>query len=701
MAYRSATVALGRPDPHTGQLSGHPLAAVIGELRHLRGDILVELDHSDGRAFVEGLVDTEPNRLGARFRDALYAQTGGHALFTVELLRDLQERGEVFKDEAGRWMARDSLDWGALPARVEAAIGERIGRLPAHCRSILSCASVQGDSFSGETVAGLLDTPSRDVIDCLSGPLSRQHQLVRPEGLHRSGAGQDAMYRFRHHLYQKYLYEQLDPVERARWHEAVAAGLSRQSAGDAEERERLGLQLAWHCESAGLPLQAARALYDAGHHAMSMSAFREALARFDHAIDLLAAVPQSEERTQVAQLLEVARLGPQRCLSGIASVEQADAIERATGARAGRAHGRSGLLLLATGMERRMANGEFEESLVEAARLRSEATEAGEEDLVGLAICHCGINQHYLGRLQASEQHFAVEWTWLTPARRTQLVSTLGIDVEALGLAISALNLWLLGYPEQALARSRQAMTSARTAGALLGQACSTGFGATLLYLVRGDDRAMIELIEQCYRLSMEHGLGLWQVFADVCLGRVMFLRGDEAAGIRRMWGDCYRGGNMAIGTDFFMVLLAESCLQAARRAASAAERIRLAETGLRGLDNMLGPSPVRCGQVYKAEMRRLQGELFLARDGLAAAGEALACFRRALELGQEQAALAWQLRAAMSLVRLHDRLDSDHEPELADARRTLAAIYAQYTEGHHLPDLRESAAILDVAPRP
>ncbi len=92
-AYRSNIVALGRRNPQSGQIDRHPMAAVVNELQRLNGEILVELERADGRAFVEAYVDTEPNRLGARFRDALYAQTGGHALFTVEVLRNLQARG--------------------------------------------------------------------------------------------------------------------------------------------------------------------------------------------------------------------------------------------------------------------------------------------------------------------------------------------------------------------------------------------------------------------------------------------------------------------------------------------------------------------------------------------------------------------------------------------------------------------------------
>jgi predicted ATPase len=264
-AYRPEGIGRGRRDPATGETSRHPLASAIDELRRLRGEIVLDLDRADGRAFIEAYVDTEPNRLGAGFRDALYAQTGGHALFTVELLRDLQERGELLKDEAGRWVARESLNWGALPVRIGAAIAERIERLPEDERRILSCASVQGDDFSGEVVAELTGEPVGEVLAALSGSLSRQHALVRAEsvvrsaGLERPAAEPRAsaeprarsLYRFSHHLFQKYLYDGLDPLERARWHAAVAASLDRQAGDDPAERERISAQLAWHYEAGG------------------------------------------------------------------------------------------------------------------------------------------------------------------------------------------------------------------------------------------------------------------------------------------------------------------------------------------------------------------------------------------------------------------------------------------------------------------
>ena len=49
-------------------------------------------------SFVDALLDTEPNSLDEGFRQALIQHTDGHALFTAELLRAMQERGDLVRD---------------------------------------------------------------------------------------------------------------------------------------------------------------------------------------------------------------------------------------------------------------------------------------------------------------------------------------------------------------------------------------------------------------------------------------------------------------------------------------------------------------------------------------------------------------------------------------------------------------------------
>ena len=80
----------------------HPLERVINEFQRDFGEITLDLSRAEGRLFVDALLDSEPNRIGESFRATLYQQTGGHPLFTIELLRDVQERGALTRDDAGR-----------------------------------------------------------------------------------------------------------------------------------------------------------------------------------------------------------------------------------------------------------------------------------------------------------------------------------------------------------------------------------------------------------------------------------------------------------------------------------------------------------------------------------------------------------------------------------------------------------------------
>jgi adenylate cyclase len=171
--------------------AAHPLEGVVSEFKRDFGDIGVDLDQAtgvEGQRFVEALLDAEPNRLGEEFREALFRHTEGHALFTVELLRDMQERGDLRRDPEGQWVAgppprlagapvpactcdagtgasqvqagtgasqvqagQDGLDWKTLSVRVEGVIERRIARLPAELRQVLRVASVEGKEFTAES----------------------------------------------------------------------------------------------------------------------------------------------------------------------------------------------------------------------------------------------------------------------------------------------------------------------------------------------------------------------------------------------------------------------------------------------------------------------------------------------------------------------------------------------------------------------
>jgi adenylate cyclase len=280
-AYRPEELAPG-PDGER-----HPLDKLLAEFKRLFGDVwldLADIDELEGRRFVDALLETEPNRLGEGFRQALAGQAGGHPLFTVELLRAMQERGNLVRDAEGHWIEGHVLDWELLPARVEGVIAERIEQLEGELREILRVASVEGEDFTAEVVGQVRSMETRELVRRLSGELQKEHRLVRAQGLRHLEARRLALYRFQHHLFQKYLYNSLDEAERAYLHEDVGTVLE---ALYGEQTDEVAVQLARHFLEAGATDKAAHYLGRAGEQAAERYANEEALAHLSQALEMM------------------------------------------------------------------------------------------------------------------------------------------------------------------------------------------------------------------------------------------------------------------------------------------------------------------------------------------------------------------------------------------------------------------------------
>jgi len=376
-------------------------------------------------------------------------------------------------------------------------------------------------------------------------------------------------------------------------------------------------------------------------------------------------------------------------------------LERATGAGAGDALGRPRLQLLLSEGQRLAARGQLEGSLAMAQQMLDLATQWGDEAFTGVSHWRFGHTYNIMGKFQDAEKHFSWLLGWLTPEWRAELIAAIGTGLLPQVLSSSALNLWLLGFPEQALKRSNQAVAGELERRDLYGQAFASGIGCTVLYLLRSDPAALQERNALCSRLCQQQGFAMWRPYADVFLGRLAVIQGQDSAGVARMQSAIagWQAMGMAIGMDSLVMVLADGCLAAARRRPAIGDPVRssLLATGLAAIDPLLGLD-APCGQSYQPELYRLEGELLLERDGLAAAGEALRCFQHALQLGREMEALGWELRAAMSLVHLRVRQGEAYAAELAEARQFLSDLYARFTEGFSFPDLQEAATMISEA---
>lgn len=281
--YRPAEIRLGRDGGR------HPLEGIVNEVRRYWPDAEIDLEKAQGGetglAFVEALVDTEPNRLDADFRMFLFRRTDGHPLFTVEILRMLKQRGTLVKDSDDRWVLVQPITLEELPDSVEAVIEERIQRLERQLRDILTCGSVEGERFTAEIIARVRQVEEMKLADQLNDELEKRHFLVVSTSEVRAAQKRLHTYRFIHAIFQQYVYENLSEMQRQQLHRAVGETLEALYADNAA---MVAAQLARHFNVAGEDERAIKYLMLAGDQAATAYANADALRQYLRARQVIA-----------------------------------------------------------------------------------------------------------------------------------------------------------------------------------------------------------------------------------------------------------------------------------------------------------------------------------------------------------------------------------------------------------------------------
>ena len=264
----------------------HRLAAVLSEFKRLFGDVWLSLNWSaeeEGQQFVNSVLDSEPNNLDQAFREALFHRTGGHPLFTLELLRAMRDRGQLVLDADGRWQEGTQLDWQMIPARVEAVIAASIQQLDPELHELLAIASVEGELFTAQVAAHVQKLPEATLLRRLAQDLGQKHGLVREQELYQLGSQSITRYRFRHALFQEYLYRQLTAGEKRLLHGAVALAIESLFAPDLDS---WSVQLAGHFDRGGSSDRALTYYTRAAQNAAKVYAYDETIAHYRRALTL-------------------------------------------------------------------------------------------------------------------------------------------------------------------------------------------------------------------------------------------------------------------------------------------------------------------------------------------------------------------------------------------------------------------------------
>jgi predicted ATPase len=291
-----------------------------------------------------------------------------------------------------------------------------------------------------------------------------------------------------------------------------------------------------------------------------------------------------------------------------------------------------------------------------------------------------------LGDFAQARAHLEHMIAFYDPQQHRSLAFIYGHDHGVTSRAWEAWALWFLGYPEQALKRSREALALAQGLDHPFTLAFALSVAGVGFHEFRREVQAAQELNERLIRLSAEEGLVFYQAIGTIQRGWLQTEAGQVEEGIALMiegmavW--------QARGTMAYRVY----CLSLLAEAYGKAGKI---EEGLSVLSEALDAVEKTGERFWQAELYRLKGELLLMQgdetEAEASFHQAESCFQHAIEVARRQQAKSWELRVAMSLSRLRQKQGKREE-----ARQMLAEIYSWFTEGFDTPDLKEAKALLE-----
>jgi class 3 adenylate cyclase/predicted ATPase len=606
--------------------------------------------------------------LPAEILDQILERTDGVPLFLEELTRTMLESG-LMTDAGDHYELTGPLPPLAIPANLHDSLMARLDRL-ATVKELAQIGAVIGREFSHELIAAVADRPQEQLESGLD-------QLVASELVFRRGAPPDATYSFKHALVKDVAYQSLLKSRRQQLHARVAQVFEDRFPAVVDTQPEL---LAYHLTEAGLDERAADAWARAGRAALGRSAMREAANSLSRAVSLLRGLPSSPDRQRLElELLGglgvalTNTLGPGSS-EAQAAHERADQLSRELGDREGRFRARWNLWRVYN------VRAEFDSAIAVGDALLAEAQADGDADHEVQAHHALWSSRIYRGDLEAGCRHVDRALALYEVGRHgTQALTFGGHDARECALNNIGTALFLLGYPERALARNDEGIAHALALGQPHVVAHAHNWGSILLQLA-GEleelDRRTILLA----RLADEHGLAIYYPEARILAAwrTVREEQDHRAAEEMRNFLDRRAAMGTVFVQTYFLMLLADAWLRLGRPDEAAA-----------AIKEGLARAEATGEHFCTAELHRLRARACLALDARDAR-VAESALDAALAAARHQSSRIFELRAACDLARLWaDR------GERRNAHNLLAPVYGWFTEGFGTADLKDAKALL------
>jgi DNA-binding winged helix-turn-helix (wHTH) protein/tetratricopeptide (TPR) repeat protein len=662
--------------PVEAAVTSHPVAPLkrtLSEQQACEELELGPLDETAVRAYLRQRLAAEPDPVLAT---VVYEHSEGNPLFMVTLVDHLLSEGWLEHTGTGRQPASSLEAFAeAAPESLAALVGAQLDRVDTEELAMLRAASVVGNSFVAQAVAAALGEEVV-TVEKVCGRLAAWGRFLEPAGPGRwpdGSAGE--RYHFHHAVFRHVLYQGVAAGQRQLFHRAIA---ERLELAYASEPGAIAAELALHFERGGDPERAVPYLVQAAAGVRQRSGDREAVAYFERALDLLATLPDSEERDRRELELRMHLWVEVNASAIVSAVEQDASLERALElcdrvgdfrSRAYISSYRTRSLIIEAELD---AAASLDEQRVE------HASSAGDPVLLAAAHSEIGDIAFYRGELDRAEREQALCLRALDGFDPREAWKPLGHDPGVLAHGYLGWISWLQGRPDAARRHAAACRARAGAGGYPLNQAFALA-QALLVEQLRRDADAAGELARSYAALAEEYGFVLPYPTVCAVMEWTRAQSGEVDAAIASL------GEGVAVSHQ----LRTRQALSHLLATLAEAELARgCAKEGLLAIDEALAFIEQRGERYLEAEVQRLRGELLrLAGDD----GPAKACFQTAVEVARGQGALSLELRAATSLARLCNDTGRGRE-----ARPLLADVYGRFREGFDTLDLRDARVLLD-----
>ena len=621
-------------------------------------------------AMIDGVVGNK--ELPADVMAEIVERTDGIPLFVEEMTKAVLEAES--EGDARRTAAMVPSPALAVPASLHASLMARLDRLgPA--KEIAQIGAAIGREFSHALLAAVARKPEAELGSALD-------RLIAAGLLFRQGVPPHATYLFKHALVQDAAYGTLLREPRRALHTRIAETLESQFADIAENQPEL---LARHCTEAGLIEKAIDLWGKAGQRSVERSAWVEAEAQLTRAIAQIAVLPTTPALRREEINLQVWLITSLTHVKGPAAPETKAAVEQAhlliQQAEALGEPLENSLLLFSVlsgfwGANLVAFNGDAVRAL--AAQYLALAEKQGARLISGHHLM--GMSLLFTGDLAEGRAHFDQALALYDPMEHRPLAARFRGDLRVAGLSFRSWALWMLGYPEAALADADHALKDAREIGEAVTLMHALGPCEWPRIHCGNYATANVEA-DELIALADEKGALYWKACGMLWRGCLFTLTGKASDAVHMI-----TSGIIALrstGATWWLPWHLSNL-------AWAYAKLGQFDDAWRCIGEAMTAVETTKEKWCEAEINRTAGEIALMSPEPDAA-KAEAYFERALAVARAQQAKSWELRAAMSLARLwRDQGKRD------EARELLAPVYGWFTEGFDTLDLKEAKASLD-----